>query len=91
MAELYDIELLHCDWCGKLMTYDETDTSEFIYSGDDTTVHLCYIDREFVTVDNLATNGQLAIDRAVRDAAFAAYIASAINPENSERFNYPWY
>jgi hypothetical protein len=72
------------------MTYDETSTSEYIYTGaNGGTIHLCLIDREFV--NNLSIDDQLAVDRASRDAAFAAYIASAINPENSERWNYPWY
>jgi len=89
----YDNELQRCAWCGKVMTYSESELSEctFDYSTDEVIVTLCYIDREFVTTENLAVEGQYAIDKATRDAAFAAYIANAINPELSEDYGYPWY
>jgi hypothetical protein len=92
MVDSYDVELLHCDWCGKLMTYDESARSEIVYTGaNGGTVHLCYVDKWFVDADNLATDDQLAADKLFRDTTFHVYIAYAINPELSENWNYPWY
>jgi hypothetical protein len=80
---------LQCSWCGSLMGYEETLTSTFVYV--DGTVHLCYEDRLFVTTDALNVSGQLATDKATRDSAFSAYCNEAINPEESDRLDYPWY
>jgi hypothetical protein len=74
------------------MTYDETYTSLVTYTGTNGgTLHLCFVDRKYVTTENLAVDGQLTEDKTFRDWAFREYISEAINPETSDEFSYPWY